>query len=122
MALFRIEIRDVEIYGHHGVYEKERSEGQLFWIDAFIEINELPPNDDISSTLDYVEVINEISAVNEDEKFHLLETFAKVLVERLFVKFAMIERIEIRVRKRLRLDGAKLKDVAVILKRARTEV
>ena len=94
----------------------------MFEVDVVLDIEKLPAGDELPQTVDYVAVVEEILAINQSNTFHLLETFAKVVIKRLFEKFAKVERIEMCVRKRLRLEGAKLHSVVVSVDRTRTEV
>ncbi|MCS7198027.1 MAG: dihydroneopterin aldolase [Candidatus Bipolaricaulota bacterium] len=80
------------------MHEHERARGQLFAIDVELELN-LPQKDDLSATVDYVEVIERIRAVNESGSFSLIETLAQAIAEKILRDLPRVQRIRVRVRK-----------------------
>ena len=52
----KIELRGLELVGHHGVTEQERDAGQLFVYDVELEVGERGANDRIEDAVDYREV------------------------------------------------------------------
>ena len=52
----KIELRGLELFGHHGVTEEERERGQLFLYDVELEVGERGANDRIEDAVDYREV------------------------------------------------------------------
>ena len=52
----KIELRGLELFGHHGVTEEERDRGQLFVYDVELEVGERGANDRIEDAVDYREV------------------------------------------------------------------
>ena len=57
--MFKIEILGLRLYGHHGVLEQERVVGNEFTVDVTIlfPIKVGVENDELSSTLNYAEVV-----------------------------------------------------------------
>ena len=52
-----VELRGLELHGHHGVYEDERTDGQLFLYDVELEVGEeRGANDRLEDAVDYTEV------------------------------------------------------------------
>lgn len=94
----KILIEHLELFGHHGVYEHERAQGQPFAIDAELEFD-FPQRDELAETVDYARVIERIRTVNTSNAFRLIETFAQVLARELLRDFPTVQRVRVRVRK-----------------------
>lgn len=88
----------MQLFGHHGVHEDEREHGQLFAIDAEVECD-FPQRDDLSETVDYVQVIERIRALNEAHAFRLIETLAHAIAEEILKDFRQVRRVRVRVKK-----------------------
>ena len=50
-----LEIRGIEVYAHHGVFEHERRDGQVFVIDLALSVDTRAAahHDDLAQTVDY---------------------------------------------------------------------
>jgi dihydroneopterin aldolase len=96
--LVRIEVTGLKLFGHHGVGREEREAGQLFEIDLGIE-GALGARDELSSTVDYLEVIRLAQALNERKEFRLLESFAQELAKELLERFPAAARVAVRIKK-----------------------
>jgi dihydroneopterin aldolase len=110
--LASIQIRGLKVFGHHGVYEQERQQGQSFLIDVKLELTQIPERDDLSETVNYAEVIEEIERVSKSKSFNLLESFAQAIGKQLLEKFGRLRAVDVRVRKQLRGADADLDWVA----------
>ena len=87
--MIKISLKDIKIFGYHGVYDKERKFGQNFFINISYHCkkNNLndPSSDNINDVLDYIHVIEIIKKFIEAKdscfkKYFLLEK----LIEDLF--------------------------------------
>jgi dihydroneopterin aldolase len=107
----RIEIRGLQVFGHHGVHASERERGGWFLVDAVLEVP-APEEDALESTVNYTAVIETICELSESKPFRLLESFARALAEGLLARFPRVERAQVRVRKRLSSPRAVLHWVA----------
>lgn len=107
----RIEIRGLQVFGHHGVQAYERERGQWFWIDAALEVP-APEEDELESTVDYSAVMETICELSGSKRFRLLESFARALAEEILERYPRVERVQVRVRKRLPSTRAALEWVA----------
>ncbi len=98
MVAMKILIENLQLFGHHGVQEHERAQGQLFAVDVELECH--PPKEDtLSETVDYTRVIERIYAVNNSQSFQLIETFAGAIAEAIVRDFLKVQRVRVRVRK-----------------------
>ena len=93
-----IELAGLELFGHHGVLEEEKVNGQTFWYDVELEVGEWGANDRLEDAVDYRLVVEAVREVNE-KRFDLLEALASTVAETLVDRFA-IARVKVRVRKR----------------------
>ena len=107
----RIEIRGLQVFGHHGVHAHERERGQWFLVDAVLEVP-APQEDALESTVDYTAAIERICELSTSRQFRLLESFARALAEGLLEGFPRVERVRVRVRKKLPAARAMLDWVA----------
>jgi 7,8-dihydroneopterin aldolase/epimerase/oxygenase len=92
-----IELHGLELRGHHGVEEDERTRGQRFLFDVWLDAVE-PAGDRIEDAVDYREVAACVREVSDGTRFQLLESLAAALAERLVARFP-VERVRVRVRK-----------------------
>jgi dihydroneopterin aldolase len=77
-----VEIHGFEVFGHHGVDEAERRQGQPFVFDVELEVHE-PVHDSIDAVVDYRAVRDVVRAVCETQQFQLLETLAAAVADAL---------------------------------------
>jgi dihydroneopterin aldolase len=77
--LDRIVLHGLRGRGLHGVYPRERTEGQTFIVDAALSVDTRPAasSDDLSATVDYGAVAEKIVALIEGEPVNLIETLAE---------------------------------------------
>jgi dihydroneopterin aldolase len=112
----KIELRGIELFGHHGVGEEERARGQRFVYDIELQVGERGASDRIEDAVDYREVaaaVREIAA----GQFRLLEALATTIADTLFERFPA-EQVKVRVRKpEVRPAGVDLEFAAVTAER-----
>ncbi len=94
----KIELRGVEVFGHHGATDVEEREGQTFLFDVALWPLQEPDADDIERTIDYREVAACVREVSDRKRVRLLETLAASLADELLGRFP-VERVQVRVRK-----------------------
>lgn len=97
----KILLKDIKLYGYHGVMEKEREVGQYFYIDIEMTLDLKPAGitDDLGNTVDYSKVYDIIKDINGKNKFHLIESFAHKISEELLSTYDKIKDIVVRIRK-----------------------
>ncbi len=98
--MYKILLRECEIFAYHGVHEFERRDGQLFLIDAEIDcMHEGEFRDDLSDTIDYTKVY-EIVQKEMANPSQLLEVVVQRIIHALFVKAPNIEKVMVRLTKK----------------------
>ena len=70
-----IRLTGLRARGRHGVYDRERTEGQEFVVDVALEVD--PPRaDELAETVDYNDLAGRLVALVEGEPVNLIETLA----------------------------------------------
>jgi len=93
-----VEVRDLRIFGRHGVHEEEQERGQDFLFDVELEVGERGTSDQLEDAVDYVEVARAVKEVSDATRYALLEALASAVADDLERRFAP-ERVRVRVRK-----------------------
>jgi dihydroneopterin aldolase len=93
----KVELHGLDVFGHHGVGEEERAQGQTFLFDITLELRE-PAADALDATLDYREVRDTTRAVSDARAYQLLESLAAAVADAIVARFA-VESATVRVRK-----------------------
>ena len=77
-----IQVKGINVFGTHGVYEQEKKKGQEFRIDLQIELRENILNfenyksESFDNSVNYENLVNEVINVSDNNSFDLIETFA----------------------------------------------
>ena len=69
----------IECFGHHGVFEFERREGQTFVIDLTLGLDTKPAaaSDNLRDTVDYGSLVAAVHAAVANDPVDLIETLAQ---------------------------------------------
>jgi dihydroneopterin aldolase len=116
----RIELRGIRAHGHHGVYAFERERGQMFRVDAVLELDTGPAaaDDDLDRTVNYAELAKRLYTVLASEPVNLLETLAQRLADACLA-YPLVDAVEITVHKPQAELGVPFDDVTVSIRRER---
>lgn len=119
----RIIIKDLEVYGYHGVFAEEKKLGQLFKVTVEMVTNLEPAGylDNLDCTIDYGKICDDIKSVLTEKSFDLIEAAAMAVIDRLFTSYPAICTIKAMVKKPWAPLGHHLKYVAVELERSRAD-
>jgi 7,8-dihydroneopterin aldolase/epimerase/oxygenase len=93
-----VEVRDLRVFGRHGVHEEERGRGQDFVFDVELEVGERGTSDRLEDAVDYVDVARAVKEVSDGHQFALLEALATAVADELERRFSP-ERVRVRVSK-----------------------
>jgi len=118
--LDRIELRGLRVRGHHGVYDFEREQGQDFVIDVTLHLSlrEAAASDDVTDTVHYGELADQVVAIVAGEPVNLIETLAERTAA-VALADARVQRAEVTVHKPSAPIDATFDDVAVSIVRER---
>ncbi|MGZ4436439.1 MAG: dihydroneopterin aldolase [Nocardioidaceae bacterium] len=77
--LDRLAVSGIEAVGHHGVFDFERRDGQLFRVDLVLGIDTRPAarSDDLHDTVDYGTLVAAVKKAVESDPVDLIETLAE---------------------------------------------
>ena len=94
-------IKGLEVFAYHGVHDFEKNEGQVFIIDAVLDIPYLSgcSTDNINDVLNYSQVIKVIKSTVQGQKYNLIEKTAYMVAEVLFKEFDKINSADITIKK-----------------------
>ncbi len=72
-------ILGIECFGHHGVFDFEKRQGQRFMVDLVIGIDTTAAaaSDDLRDTLDYGSLVTSVKAAVEKDPVDLIETLVQ---------------------------------------------
>jgi len=112
----RIELRGLELFGHHGATDEEQERGQMFLYDVELEVGARGASDRLEDAVDYRDVAAAVREV-ADRRFRLLEALASAIADVLVERFP-VEHVRVRVRKpEVRPAGIELEFAAVTAER-----
>jgi len=119
----RIIVKDLEVYGYHGVFAEEKKLGQLFLVTVDMVTNLEPAGylDSLECTIDYGRICDDIKTVLTEKSYDLIEAAAMAIIEKLFTNYAAVFTIKALVKKPWAPLGHHLKYVAVELERSRAD-
>lgn len=92
----KIELKGIELHGHHGALEWERERGQRFRFDVELEVGEAGASDRLEDAVDYRDVAACVREVSDRRAFRLLEALATALADELLARFP-VERVAVLV-------------------------
>lgn len=117
----RIELSGLECFGHHGVFDFEKEQGQPFIVDVTCWMNfaAAGASDDLSDTVDYGVLAELVAAIVEGPARDLIETVATETAEKIMDTFAALHAVEVTIHKPKAPIPRTFGDVAVVARRSR---
>jgi 7,8-dihydroneopterin aldolase/epimerase/oxygenase len=118
----KICLNEMVFYGFHGVYAEERSLGQRFIVSLHLTTDASHDNaiHKLEDTVDYTQVYAVIKDMMEANQFHLLETLANAILDRVIKEFSMVCKAEVFIQKPSVAIQGSLKSVEIIMERIRS--
>jgi dihydroneopterin aldolase len=99
MSDVTIEVRGLELIGHHGALEEEQKTGQRFVFDVTLVAHDAGVrSDQLADTVDYTAVVARVREVSDRRRFNLIEALAAAVADDLVQHFP-VSRVRVRVRK-----------------------
>jgi 7,8-dihydroneopterin aldolase/epimerase/oxygenase len=119
----RIELRGLKVRGNHGVFDRERAEGQRFVVDitVWIDLSDAATSDDLADTYDYGVLAQRAAAIVAGPPRNLIETVAGEIAEDV-MKDPRVHAVEVTVHKPHAPIPQTFDDVAVVARRSRRGV
>lgn len=96
-----IRIKNAVFYAYHGALKEEQHIGGKFEADVsmYTDFSAASQSDDLTKTINYNEVYKFINNIVHEKKYYLIETLATIIADRLLMKFHLIDKVNVRVRK-----------------------
>lgn len=96
-----IKIKNLEVFGHHGVYQEENVLGQKFLVDAVLGMStrKAGQSDELEDSVSYGDVSRLIRDEMTRQNDKLLERVAERLAEAILLQFSLVDRVKITVKK-----------------------
>lgn len=118
-----IHLSGLEVFAHHGVFAKEREQGQLFVVDLDVEFDAGPAaaSDDVADTVNYAELAQAVHDEVAGDPVNLLETLAVRVLRRVF-SFPAAQHATVTIHKPEAPMPVSLAGVSVTIARSRDEV
>ena len=111
---FKYKIKNVKLFGNHGMYKEEIEKGQNFYISlCFSSFYSDIVQDEIKNNIDYVNVINEVNSVFNSKRYNLLETLAYDIYKRLIKEFSF-NYLQVSIKKKKPMVENSVKYISVI--------
>ena len=116
----RVALRGLAGFGHHGVFDFEREQGQRFVVDVVCTLDLAPAaeTDDLELTVDYGVLAADVVADVEGEPLDLIEALAD-RIARTCLSRPAVESVEVTVHKPDAPMPVPATDVAVTLTRSK---
>ena len=113
-----ISITGLRLTGYHGVFEHEKTDGQVFIVDLTIELNtrHAGQSDDLEDTLDYSVVVDEVATRVTGQSVDLIETLAED-ISHIVLNHPQPQAVTITVHKPDAPVGHPVSDIAVTIRR-----
>jgi len=126
--MFKIIIKNLNLFGYHGVKEIEKKNGQNFRYNIEILLNkdnflsENKNEDNLENTLNYSEVIKIVKDINNNRRFNLLETLAQNITDKVFEISPLVEKVSVRIEKTSPPIKENLESVGIEYKRDKKNI
>ena len=116
----QLAVRGIEVHAHHGVFDFERRDGQVFLLDLVLGLDAGPASasDDLSDTVDYGTLVADVRKAAEQDPVDLIETLAQRIAEVCLLR-PQVEWVEVIVHKPHAPIEATFSDVALTIRRSR---
>lgn len=116
----QLSVRGIECFAHHGVFDFERRDGQVFVIDLLLGIStsQAAASDDLADTVDYGSLVASVKQCVERDAVDLIETLAQRIAGTCLAD-ERVEWVEVTVHKPDAPIQARFADVALTIRRGR---
>jgi dihydroneopterin aldolase len=116
----RLAVLGIEAFGHHGVLDFERRDGQLFKVDLALGLDTRPAarSDDLQDTVDYGSLVASVKTAIEHDPVDLIEALAERIAG-ICLADTRVQWAEVTVHKPDAPIEATFSDVALTIHRSR---
>src|SRR5919106_2414455 len=117
----RLAVLGIEAHGYHGVFDFERTKGQIFRVDLVLGLDTRPASrtDDLHHTVDYGSLVAAVRNAVENDPVDLIETLAQRIAD-VCLADSRVDWTEVTVHKPDAPIEATFADVALTIHRSRS--
>ncbi len=117
----RLAVTGIEAFGHHGVFDVERRDGQVFVTDLVLSLDtrKAARSDDLQDTVDYGSLVARVKKAIESDPVDLIETLAARIAD-IALLDRRVEAVEVTVHKPDAPIASAFADVTLTIIRTRT--
>ncbi|WP_327143344.1 dihydroneopterin aldolase [Nocardia sp. NBC_01327] len=121
MSTDRIELRGLRVFGHHGVFDFEKRDGQEFLVDVTLwtDFSAAVKSDDVADTVHYGELADQVVRIVSGEPRDLIETVVSEIADEV-MNDPRIQAVEVVLHKPSAPIPHTFEDVRVVTSRRRT--
>jgi len=94
-----IQIKNLTIKANHGVLDFEKKSAQPFVISCDIVLQNFATKDDLSTTINYVDICDCITNIATAKRYNLIETLSDNIAKDILDKFALAKSVTVQVKK-----------------------
>jgi dihydroneopterin aldolase len=118
----KICLNEMVFYGFHGVFAEERALGQRFIVSLHLTTDDTHDKKihKLDDTVDYTKVYALLKNIMESDQFHLLESVANVILDKVLAEFPLVNKAEVFIQKPSVAIQGSLKSVELIMERTRS--
>lgn len=115
----KIRLNNMVFYGFHGVYPEERKLGQRFNVNLTIYTDDTRDSGikELSDTVDYTKIYDEVKHIMEVQQFQLLEDCANTIIINILNDFELVRGVKVIIEKPGVPINATLSSVAIEMER-----
>ena len=85
----KIRLKNIQLYGWHGIADKEKEMGQQFEIDIEVSasLDSAIDSDDINLTVNYSDLYDKVVSIFLEKKYNLIESLAQKIARCIINEF-----------------------------------
>ncbi len=116
-----IKLDRMKIYAFHGVYDKEKRDGQEFYVSVTmgLDLKKAGTSDKLGKTINYGEIAGIVEETFTESSYDLIEAAAEAVVEAILTEKKSVQTVTVRVSKPNAPIDADFEDVYVEITRSR---
>lgn len=114
-----ITIEGLEIFAHHGAYDFERQQGQVFVVNAILYTDLSVPGetDDLEQSTNYALICHQIEKSMTENTYDLIERAAHKVIEDILLNFPLIQKVRLELQKPHAPVGMDFENISVTVTR-----
>lgn len=115
----QIKITNLEVFCHHGVYKEENILGQKFLVSMILyaDLTAASRQDDLTKSVSYGDICRYVKEEMEKNTYKLVETLTEKLARKILIKFPLIEKVTLEVKKPWAPILLPIETVSVVMER-----